>query len=417
MNYGTINEFYEIRLASLITNIDRDSLIELYQPIIGSRAAILYLTLLKEVRYQGTDIVSIEHLLKSMQIGKKELLEMRQTLEAVGLIRTYQSVADKIKCYIFVLYAPKSPKAFFEDVLFKGLLIRAIGEKDAMHLANKYRVNNIIPERYDEVTASFIDVFTLDYDDSSFKKDFGADIIGRDHGRANISFNEDLFFGYINENSQIPQTSFKKKDMKEISRLAALFGLNEKQMAFIAIDEYKSEGPVHFDFAKIKDKCEQEIRFSQVGNTRASKVSGDSQVADKIRLMDECAPAKFLQYLQQGTKPAKSDINIVDSLSKDYGFSNGIINVIVEYVLYKNNNVLSKNYCEKIASSLARQQVVTAVDAMNYLNKMAVKASKTYAKKAESKTVSMVQPSATDDISLDEVKNLINELEVKKNGK
>ena len=228
-----------------------------------------------------------------------------------------------------------------------------------------------------------------------------------------MEFNYDLFFGYVGDNSTITASSFKKKDMKEISRLATLFGLDEKRMAFIVVDEYISEGPVHLDFERIKNRCEQEIRFSTVKNVEKSNVSGDSELAQKIQLMEETAPAKFLQYLQQGTKPARSDLAIVNSLSKDYGFGNGIINTIVEYVLIKNNNILSKNYCEKIASSLAREGVTTTVDAMNYLKKLALNSS---SKKKVSKT-KVEKETNSDEISLDEMNELLNDLEVKKNGR
>ena len=117
--------------------------------------------------------------------------------------------------------------------------------------------------------------------------------------------------------------------------------------------------------------------------------------------------------MQQGTKPARSDIAIVNSLSKDYGFGNGIINVIVEYVLYKNSNVLSKNYAEKIASSLAREGVSTTVDAMNYLKKLCVKNTSKKKDTPSKKEVETVES----EISLDEMNELLNDLEVAKNGR
>ncbi len=412
MDYVSKNDFYEIRVASLITNMDRDSLLELYQPIIGAKATSLYLTLSTQNKNKdGGEFFKTEQLLKSMQLTAGEFASARKFLEAVGLIRTYESTQEDVRYYIYVIYSPKSPKAFFEDTLFKGLLILTVGEKEAKRLANKWKVNLTIPEEYHEVSASFLDVYNLDYDDPSFRKEFGVSILGRDHGRANLEFNYDLFFGYVSENSAINNSSFKKKDMKEISRLARLFGLDEKRMAFIVIDEYINEGPNHLDFEKIKDRCEQEIRFSQVKTIENSKVSGDSELAQKIRLMEETSPAKFLQYLQQGTKPARSDIAIVNALSKDYGFGNGIINVIVEYVLYKNDNVLSRNYAEKIAASLAREGVMTTVDAMNYLKKLT---SKTSSKKKVTKVETKVDD---DDVSLEELNELLNDLEVTKNGR
>ena len=414
MDYVSKNDFYEIRVASLITNLDRDSLLELYQPIIGAQAAILYLTLSTQKRSpDGGNIFKTEQLLKSMALTPGEFYSARRYLEAVGLIRTYETIQEDVRCYIYVIYSPKSPKAFFEDVLFKGLLIMNVGEKEAKRLANKWKVNLTIPEEYHEVSASFVDVYNLDYDDPSFRKNFGDQIIGRDHGRAQLEFNYDIFFSYVKENSCIDVSSFKRKDMKEIARLATLFGLNEKTMAGIVVNEYISEGPVHLDFERIKNGCECEIKYSQVKKVERSDVSGNTELASKIRMMEDVAPIKFLQYLQQGTKPARSDLAIVNSLSKDYGFGNGIINVIVEYVLYKNNNILSKNYCEKIASSLAREGVSTTVDAMNYLKKLTINSQSK--KKVASQKVKEESDNA--EISLDEMNDLLNELEEMKNGK
>jgi len=413
MNYVSKNDFYEIRVASLITNLDRDSLLELYQPIIGASSASLYLTLSTQKKSNGDSILKTEQLLKSMQLTANEFYSARRYLEAVGLIRTFESVIEDVRCYIYVIYSPKSPKAFFEDTLFKGLLILSVGEKEAKRLASKWKVNLTIPEEYHEVSASFLDVYKIDYDDPSFRKEFSTTILGRDHGRANLDFNYDLFFGYVGENSSITASSFKKKDMKEISRLATLFGLDEKRMAFIVVDEYNPESSTHLDFEKIKNRCEEEIRFNIVKNVEKSNVSGDSELSKKIQLMEETAPAKFLQYLQQGTKPARSDIAIANTLSKDYGFGNGIINTIIEYVLYKNDNILSKNYCEKIASSLAREGVTTTVDAMNYLKKTVVKSSKKKINASQKKEKEI----ESSQISLDEMNELLNDLEVKKHGK
>lgn len=415
MDYVSKNDYYEIRFASMITNADKDTLLELYQPLIGATACALYLTMLKQKKNaDGGTIFKMEQLLKTMQLSAENLLSARHYLEAVGLIRTYESKSEDVRCYIYVVYSPKSPKAFFEDVLFSGLLIQAVGDKEAKRLANKYKVNLTIPEDYKEVSASFVDVYKPNYDDPSFFKSFGHQIIGRDHGRAQLAFNHDLFFKYIGENSSLDASQFKKKDMKEIERLATLFGLNEKQMANIVVKEYWVNGSLHLEFDKIKNRAEDEIRVSVNVQQEKSKVSGDSVLASKIQMMDEVAPAKFLQYLQNGTKPARSDINIINSLSKDYGFGNGIINVIVDYVLSKNSNVLSKNYCEKIASSLAREGCKSIVDAMNYLKKITVKNTKTVSKKP---VVEVEDETEDEEISLDELNMLINEVEVKKNGK
>lgn len=371
MDYVLEKDNYEIRIASLVSNVDKDVIIELYQPLIGSLSTMLYLTLLKQKRNEDGDVAfSMNQLFSSMQISSGQFLEARHSLEGVGLLRTYKMEQNDCSYYIFVIYAPKSPKDFFDDVLFKGLIIQYLGEKEARRLAFHYHLDLKIGEQFKEISASFVDVFNPYYDDASFKKNIQNDIIGHDSGRVKINFSYDLFFKYIEENSSIKTDSFSKKDLKEIERLSALFGLNEKTMAFIIIDEYHSEMTPHINFENVFEKAKDQIRypFLQKKILTKSSISGDGVIAQKIKMMDRKSPVEWLKILQNNTKPASSDIDIVNSLSANYGFSNGVINVLIDYALHKNNNVLSKNYCEKIASSLAREGVNTTIEAMNYLN-------------------------------------------------
>lgn len=374
MDYISNSDIYEIRLASLVSNVDKDVIIELYQPIIGSTASILYLTLLKQKRNEDdeTFVFSHEQLMSIMQIAPGNLLTARHALEGVGLLRSYENSSGESRYYVYVLYAPKTPKEFFDDVLFKGLLIQYLGEKEAKRLARHYQVDLKIDDNFKEVSASFVDIFNPNYDDASFRKNIPGDIVGHEVGRVKISFNYDLFFKYVENNSQIVREAFSKKDMKEIERLATLFGLDEKVMASITIDEYIPNQIPHFNYSSIAERAKDSIKypFLQKQAGRRSKISGDNILAKKIKMMEDMSPIDWLKLLQHNTKVASSDIKIVEGLSSDYGFSNGIINAIIDYVLTKNNNILTKNYCEKIASSLARGNIETVIDAMNYLNKI-----------------------------------------------
>ncbi len=374
MNYLSENDIYEIRIASLISNVDKDVIIELYQPLIGSLATMLYLTLLKQKRNEDDEIAfPTSLLLSSMQITLGKLLEARRALEGVGLLRTYIKAGENNASYIYMLYAPKSPKDFFDDVLFKGLIIQYLGEKETKRLAFHYRVDLKISDEYKEISASFVDIFNPDYDDASFRKNISESLIGHNSGRVKMDFSVELFNKYIEENSQINSQQLNRKDIKEIERIATLFGLNEKSMAFIIIDEYDSSATPHIDYSKVFARAEDQIRYPMLQKRiiARSKVSGDGVLASKVKLMERKSPAEWLQLLQNNTKPASSDLKIVNDISLNYGFSKGVINVIIDYVLHKNNNILSNNYCEKIAASLARENVTTAVDAMNYLNGLA----------------------------------------------
>ena len=79
------------------------------------------------------------------------------------------------------------------------------------------------------------------------------------------------------------------------------------------------------------------------------------------------SPKAFLGILQNGTKPALPDLRLIEDIAIKFQLNNGVINALIDYVLTSNNNVLSRALCEKIAASIAREGVQTALDTMNYL--------------------------------------------------
>ncbi|MFA5421237.1 MAG: DnaD domain protein [Bacilli bacterium] len=374
MDYISEKDYYETRLASLISDIDREVLMELYQPLIGHKSTAIFLSLFHEkAKASEVDTFDHAHLFDKLQISAGEFFTARRALEAVGLLKTFLKEESGIRYYVYVLHAPKSPREFFDDVLFKGLLIKYVGEKEAKRLALSYKAD-FSAKGFDDVTSSFVDTFNPDYDDPIFRKDLKIDVKGRKTGRVETSFDFDAFFSALEKGGQIKPDVLTKKDLKEIERLAALFSLDELTMADIVLDAYDSENKAQrINFQRVSDRAKEEVKFPffhRKKNGERSKVNSDSELAIKIKLMDSMAPGDYLRIKQNNTAPSRADLDLVDDLSKHFGFSHGVINALVDYVLAKANNVFSRRYTEKIASSLAREGVTTAIDTMNYLTKI-----------------------------------------------
>ena len=374
MDYISEKDYYETRPASLISDIDREVLSELYQPLIGHKSVGIFLSLFHEkMKASEIDTFDHAHLFDKMQMSAGEFFTARRALEAVGLLRTFFKEEGGIRYYIYVLYAPKSPREFFDDVLFKGLLIKYVGEKEAKRLALSYKVD-FQTKGFDDITSSFVETFNPDYDSPVFRKDLKVDVKGRKSGRIDTSFDFDAFFSALDKHGQIKREVLTKKDLKEIERLAALFSLDELTMAEIVVDAYEPDNKAQrINFQRVSDRAKEEVKFPffhRKSKGEKSHVTSDSELASKIKLMDAMAPGEYLRIKQNNTAPSRSDLDIVDDLSKNFGFSHGVINALVDYVLAKNKNVLSRRYTEKIASSLARESVTTAIDTMNYLTKI-----------------------------------------------
>ena len=372
-----INNYYEIRLASLVSNVDKDVIIELYQPLIGAISSIVYLTLVKQKRNESDeDIYSLESLLNNMQLPINSFTNARRNLEAVGLLKRYESVNNDIHRYIFELFAPKTPKEFFNDILFKGLLIQYVGEKEALRLANSYEINtNIDKDKFDDISASFVEIFNPDYDHISFTKNVGENLATHNSKKIASDINIDIVFNLVEENSQIKKESLLEYS-NDIKQLATLFNLNEDNIASVIIDSYNETMKPHLNMKVAFNKAKDKAYYPRLNNKEETKINytnseinSDTIIANKIKLMEETGPAVFLEYLQNNTKVAPADLYVINSLI-NLNLPNGIINAIVDYTLTKKNNILDKFFAEKIASGILREGITTTIDAMNYMKSL-----------------------------------------------
>ncbi len=423
VEYASQNDFYEIRLASLLSNIDKDLIIELYQPIVGYQSTILYLTLLKQKRNSKTDdFYSLEHLSKQTQMTYGQLLSARQFLEGVGLLKTYERVDGNKRAYIYMLFAPKNPRDFFDDILFKGLLIQAIGEKGAMEIASKYEIDLKIPEGYEDVSASFTEMFTPDYNDPSFTKEVSNTLIGHKTRKLKLEFNYEKFFEAIEQNSQLRRSVFDNKTMVELERIASLYGVDEKGVAFAVVDTYKPYEVPHLIFEDVAENVKKRAKTPRskkvvIKKINKSDVEGNSDLIKKIQFMDETSPIEYLSRLQDNTQPSQGDVEVVEHLSFTYNFSYGVINAIIDYTLAKCNNVLRLKFADRIAASIKRQHLENALDTMNYLTNMN-SVNKTATKKENlPKEEKKVTETEVEHISDDEMDSILAGFAMKRGGK
>ena len=89
---------------TVLSDKDRNVLMLLYQPIIGSQSISLYYTLWSYL--DKSELLSNEwthhHLLRDMMISNQEFSESKEKLEAIGLIKTYVKKGN-INNYVYEL--------------------------------------------------------------------------------------------------------------------------------------------------------------------------------------------------------------------------------------------------------------------------------------------------------------------------
>ena len=384
------NDVFKVHKATLVADYDRETLTNLYQPLVGYGALALYFTLWSEGDMQRVNPVSAhETLLAKMKISVGEFIKARKALEGVGLLRTYLEDNNGAKIYTYELFAPKTPNEFFSDTLLYGLLINYIGEVDAKKLNNYYASNFKVNGT--DISSSFKEVFRPDFQNVAFIKALSNDpAMGRNRAKMALEFTYEKFFNALKEVSQISDKAFSKVELREIARLASLNGLNESSAASIVANYYDptQEKGKRVDLAKVTKAFQEETNYSYLSNYSAKSngkskpnyVSSSGAIAQKINIMESVSPKDYLTILQNGTEPALPDLKLIDYLSKKFKLNNSVLNAVIDYTLSKNNNILSKAYCEKICASIVRSNIDTTIDAMNYLKSISKPKSKEYVK-------------------------------------
>ena len=109
----------------------------------------------------------------------------------------------------------------------------------------------------------------------------------------------------------------------------------------------------------------------------------------------------YLKLKQKNGVPSPSDIKLITDLFEEYGLNSGVINALIDYCLERNNNILSRSYVTKIAASIARENITSTIDTMNYLLKNQNK---------KKNTTNVVKETKKEEISDKELDDLLEDL-------
>lgn len=364
------SDLFEVRPQALFSSNDYEYLVDLYAPIIGIKSVAVLLALL---HVNQEEIMSHKSFLKRNKITISDLSEALEGLEAIGLVSTFRKSEQNYQYFVYCVYSPRTPKEFFDNVLFAGTLEKAIGEEEANAIARKYQVSSL-PEDMDNSSTTFQEYFNPDYEDPIYQN---AERVsgGRTIGKVSTGFDRNSFMKSIRElDPRFNFDSFSKVELVKIARISALYNFEESSMASFVRESFAFSKKIgeRVNFTHLSKIAGDSYKYSYLrkGPSKSSQAHGDSDAAKSIRRMERMTPIEYLTVLQKGNKPAKPDINLINTLTIDMGLPGPVCNALVLYVLINNGNTLPGAYTEKLAGTLIREGIETALDAMNYFTQV-----------------------------------------------
>ncbi len=374
-------DVYTVINKGLLTEIDKNNVITLYEPIIGSLAVSLYFTLWRDL--DKLEILSKDyhhhHLMTIMKTDLNSIKKAREALEAVGLLKTYYK-AGEIGSYIYELYSPLSAIEFFNHPIFNIILYNNIGKAEYESLKLEYESVKFDLTDYEDISKNIAEV----YESSDTIPEFDV----RDKEKNSPSSLDKVDFDTII--NALPKGIINEKALKKqvrdlINNLAFVYGFDEMQLTDLLRNVVNENGFI--DKKALRIEARKYYQYAHDGRlptliyrTQPEYLKtpvGESNRAKIIYVFENTTPYDFLRRKQKGSTPNKRDLKLVEGLLMDTKLNPAVVNVLIDYVLKINNNKLNENFINAIASQWKRAGVETAPEAMA----LAEKEQKKYAKR------------------------------------
>ncbi len=311
-----------------------------------------------------------------MRLKLSDILEAREKLEAIGLLKTYCKKGS-INNYVYELYSPISVDEFINNPILNTTLYNNIGEGEYQKIIAYFSVPKIDLKEYEDISRAFKDTFevsnfsNIDSINDNIKKANSLDLVITPKIDLNNIFA--LIPDEIINYNRVP-----KKTEELIYKLAFIYDLNDDDMSNIIRNSLNEKHTI--DKNLLRNNCQNFYKLEHSGKLPSiiyrnqpeylrKPVCDTSKKSKMIYMFETTSPYDFLTSKNRGVKPNNNDLKTAELLLIDYEFNPGVVNVLIDYVLRINNNKLIKNFVEAIASQWQKSKITTVEQAMSLAEK------------------------------------------------
>lgn len=365
-------DIYIVINKTILNDYDRKLLITLYQPIVGYQAISFYFTLCSYL--DKNELLSLEwthhHLMTNMGISLSEIVEARQKLEAIGLLKTFLK-KDHMNTYLYELYSPITAKEFFSNPILSTALYTTIGKLEFDKIVEYFKIPKLNLNNYEEITCHFNDIYT------TTSNGIHTNLTNvRDKNQLGMNIEPKFELSTVLEmipDELLNKRSITKETKKLIYQLSFIYDFTGELLIEIIRNSISEKHTI--DKQLLRMNARKFYQFDHHGKLPnliyrtqpeyLRKPSGDtSNRAKIIYTFETTSPYDFLASKYKDTAPSKSDLSILEYLLLDFNLNPGVVNVLIDYVLRINNNKLLKPFIEKIASQWKKSNIETVEEAM-----------------------------------------------------
>lgn len=322
-----IDEFSYVKNNKVL--LDSDSLSQLYHPVIGNHAVLLYEYLLAFFD-DGIKRHKFSEILNHLQLSMQEVEEALAILTAVDLLVLYQTR----DAYVLKLQPALNRETFLANAIYRRLLEQRIGDVAVAEL------DVVLPDGARDVSKKFSDIFSVDETPKVPK------IVSKNH------FDLDSFERLMLRDDL--QFKDEKADVVKIYSLADKYNMNW-------FDTYQLAKSTAINGKISPQRMTVQLEQKKMANNQ-TKEQFDAKEQVIIREAKQASAKEFLKKIKAPRRAVvtESERKVLEELA-NMSFLDEVINVMVLYTLNKTQSAnINKPYIMKVANDFAYQKITTA---------------------------------------------------------
>ncbi len=322
-----IDEFSYVKNNKVL--LDSDSLSQLYHPVIGNHAVLLYEYLLAFFD-DGIKRHKFSEILNHLQLSMQEVEEGLAILTAVDLLVLYQTR----DAYVLKLQPALNRETFLANAIYRRLLEQRIGDVAVAEL------DVVLPDGARDVSKKFSDIFSVDETPKVPK------IVSKNH------FDLDSFERLMLRDGL--QFKDEKADVVKIYSLADKYNMNW-------FDTYQLAKSTAINGKISPQRMTVQLEQKKMANNQ-TKEQFDAKEQVIIREAKQASAKEFLKKIKAPRRAVvtESERKVLEELA-NMSFLDEVINVMVLYTLNKTQSAnINKPYIMKVANDFAYQKITTA---------------------------------------------------------
>lgn len=359
-----------------------DILNRLYVPLIGTQAIGVYHYMNQFVNESVSETLTHYTIMNELKVNLLEFRKSMDALEAIGLIKTYVKHSHEQSYFIYEVIQPPTAYQFFNDPMLSVYLYNEVDNKRYKRLKAYFEKNEPNLTGFQQVTRKFTDVFKVPQ--NNINVDSSPIIKESTYSGIDLS-NETFDFDMLKEMLQthfISSEILTKEARQLIIQLATLYGLTPDSMKRIILNSITSNQQLSFEEMRKHARSyyliehNQQLPELQLKTNESNQSLSETQNAHALEnnktstdewfdLLEQTSPIDMLSSWSE-SEPTLQQKRMIEELIEREKLSFGVINILLQFVMLKNDMKLPKTYIFEIASNWKKLGIKTAQQAYNY---------------------------------------------------